>query len=94
VAQLPPNGEALLASLERMTDVEGQKFIKQMTDEELEAIAAVPCPGLPDLRTVSDQVLMALTAAHLRVNLPDWDKLSDADRALLESVGFRPAPQR
>lgn len=91
---LPPNGEALLAKLERMTDAEGQKFIEQMTDEELEAVAAVPCPGLPDLRTVSDQVLTVLATAHLRVNPPDWDKLSDSDRALLERVGFRPAAHR
>jgi hypothetical protein len=94
VARLPPNGEALLARLERMTDAEGQKLIEQMTDEELEAVAAVPCPGLPDLRTVSDQVLTVLATAHLRVNPPDWDKLSDSDRALLERVGFRPAPHR
>jgi hypothetical protein len=101
VAQLSPNGEALLARLENMTDEEGQKFIEQMTDEELEAVAAVPFPGLPDLRTVSDQVLtvlatahLRLATAHLRVNPPDWDKLSDSDRALLERVGFRPAPHR
>ena len=35
VAELPPDGPAILARLQRMTDAEGEAAIKEMTDAEL-----------------------------------------------------------
>ena len=57
-SSLPPDGAAILARLERMTVKEGEAYIKQMTDEELEAAEMVGVDhGELDVTKLTDEEL-------------------------------------